>query len=67
MKGSEFVFDSANLLYYKFHKISLNRGESNLDSPKWLKNIKATKNRKNYDVFNMLGLLRSIMNKLKVI
>ena len=28
MKGSEFIFDSVNSLYYKLHKISLNRGES---------------------------------------
>ena len=26
MKGSEFVFDSVDLLYYKFHKRSLNYG-----------------------------------------
>ena len=25
MRGSEFVFDSVDLLYYKLHKISLNR------------------------------------------
>ena len=24
MKGSEFIFDSVGLLYYKFHRISLN-------------------------------------------
>ena len=24
MKGSEFIFDSVDLLYYKFHRISLN-------------------------------------------
>ena len=34
MKGSEFIFDSVDLLYYKLHKISLNRGESYIDSPK---------------------------------
>ena len=28
MKGNEFFFDSADLLYYKLHKISLNRGGS---------------------------------------
>ena len=28
MKGSEFVFDSLDLLYYKLHKIILNRGGS---------------------------------------
>ena len=27
MKGSEFVFNGAVLLYYKFHKISLSKGE----------------------------------------
>ena len=42
MKGSEFIFDSVDLLYYKVHKISLNRGRSYIDSPKWLKNKKAT-------------------------
>ena len=26
MKGSEFVFDYVQLLYYKCHKINLNRG-----------------------------------------
>ena len=26
MKGSEFVYDSTDLLHYKLHKISLNRG-----------------------------------------
>ena len=28
MKGSNFVFESVELLYYKLHKISLNRGRS---------------------------------------
>ena len=28
MKGSEFVYDSTDLLHYKLHKISLNRGGS---------------------------------------
>ena len=50
MKGSEFVFDSANLLSYHLQKISLNRGGSYVDSPKWLKNKKAKINPKNnYD------------------
>ena len=37
MRGSEFVLDSVDSLYYKIHKISLNRGESYIDFPKWLK------------------------------
>ena len=49
MKGSEFVFDSIDLLYYKLHKISLNRGGSYIDFPEWLNYKKATKNPKNND------------------
>ena len=33
MKGSEFVFDYVQLLYYKFHKLNLNCGGSYIDSP----------------------------------
>ena len=38
MKGSEFVFDSVDLLYYKLHKLRLNRVASYIDSQKWVKN-----------------------------
>ena len=40
MRGGKFVFDSVDLLHYNLHKISLNQGGSNKDSPKWLKNKK---------------------------
>ena len=40
MRGSEFVFDSVDLLQYKCHKISLVRGGLYIDSPKWLKTKK---------------------------
>ena len=40
MEESEFIFDSVDLLYYKLHKMSFYRGESLVDSPKWLKNKK---------------------------
>ena len=58
MSGSEFVFDSIDLLPYNLHKISLNRGGSYIDSPKWLKNKKATINSKikMISTFNMLLL-----------
>ena len=49
MRGNKFVYDSVDLLYYRLHKISLNRGGSNIDSPKWLKNKRATINPKNSD------------------
>ena len=49
MRGSEFIFDSIDALYYDLNKISLLRGGSYIDSPKWLKNKKATINPKNND------------------
>ena len=49
-RGSEFIFDSVDLLYYNLQKISLNRkGSSYIDSPEWLKKKKATINPKNND------------------
>ena len=40
-----FVFDYVHLLHYKRHKINpMNRGESNIDSPDWIKSKKATLN-----------------------
>ena len=49
IKGSDFVLESADLLLYEIHKISLNREGSYIGSPEWLKNEKATKNSKNND------------------
>ena len=49
MKRSKFVFDCVNSLYYKLHKISVNRGGSYIDSPKWLKDKKTIINPKNND------------------
>ena len=47
MRGSEFIFDSVDLLYYHLQRVSLKRGESYVDSPKWLKDKGATINPKN--------------------
>ena len=47
MKGSDFAFDGVNYLYYNFNKISISRGGSYIDSPKWLKDKKSTVNQKN--------------------
>ena len=43
MRGSEFVYDSVDVLYYNLNKASLSRGGSYVDCPKW----KVTKNKKN--------------------
>ena len=47
MRGSDFEFDGVKFLYYDFNKISLNRGGSYIDSPKWFKDKKSTINPKN--------------------
>ena len=44
MKGSDFIFDCVNLLYYKCHKINLNCGGSYIDSPDQIKTTTTTKN-----------------------
>ena len=36
MRRSDFAFDGVNFLYYDFNKISISRGGSYIDSPKWL-------------------------------
>ena len=49
MRGSEFVFDDVNSLYYDLNKISSNRGKSYIESPERLKNKKEATNMKNND------------------
>ena len=47
--GSNFIFESVNLLSYQIYKKSLKRGKSYIKSPEWLLNKKATINLKNKD------------------
>ena len=49
MKGSGFISERADLLYYMIHKISLDRCGSYIDSPYWTKSKKATINLKHKD------------------
>ena len=49
LKGLDFTFDGINYLYYDFNKISISKGGSYIDSPKWLKDKKSTVNQKNND------------------
>ena len=48
-EGSNFVFESVNLLYCSLHKISLNRDGSYIDSPDWIKHKKSSINLQNKD------------------
>ena len=49
MRGSDFISNSAQLSYYKCHKIIFKLGRSYIDSPDWIKKKKATTNQKNED------------------
>ena len=49
MRKSNHFYNGVGLFYHKLHKISLNRGGSYIDSPKWLKIKKAIINPKNSD------------------
>ena len=49
MRGSDFIFDLVQLLYYKYHKINFKRGGWDNDSPDWIKKKKAIINTKNTD------------------
>ena len=66
MRGSDFVFDGVNFLYYDFNKISISRGRSYIDSPKWLKNKKPTINPKNngYKCFQYAVTLALNLDKI---
>ena len=46
-RGSEFIPDSVELLYYHFQKIDIIRAESYIMSPDWIASKKATINPKN--------------------
>ena len=48
-EGSDFVFESVDLLSYSLHKIGLNGVAPYKDSPDWIKHKKATINSKSKD------------------
>ena len=37
MKGSDFIFNGINYLYYDLNRITISKGGSYIESPKWLK------------------------------
>ena len=67
MKESDFEFDSVNFLYYDYNKISINRGGSYIDSPKWLKDKKSTINptNNNYKCFQYAVTLALNLDKIR--
>ena len=43
MKGSDFIFNGVNYLLHDFNRITISKGGSYIESPKWLKRIKKDK------------------------
>ena len=43
MKSSNFIFDCVKVLQYKYHRIKVKRGGSDIDSLDWMKTKKTTK------------------------
>ena len=58
MKGSDFIFNGVNYLFYDLNRITISKGGSYIESPKWLKDKKCTINQKIMiiNVFIMLQL-----------
>ena len=44
MRGSNFIFDSVQLMYYKCHKVNFKPGSSYIGSPDWTRKKKSTIN-----------------------
>ena len=44
MKGSDFIFNGVNYLFYDFNRITISKGGSYIESPQWLKDEKCTIN-----------------------
>ena len=60
-----FAFDGVNYLYYDLNKISISKGGSYIDSPKWLNDKKSTINPKNNDYKCLSSLLTGITSNHK--
>ena len=49
MKGSDFIFDSVQLIHCQYYKSNFRRGVSYIDSSDWIKKEKANINSKTED------------------
>ena len=66
MRGSDFIFNGVNYLFYDFNRVSISKGGSYIESPKWLKDKKCTVNQKNNDnkCFQYAATLALNFNKI---
>ena len=44
MKGSDFILNGVNYLFCDFNRITISKGGSHIESPKWIKDKKCTIN-----------------------
>ena len=77
IKVSDFIFNGINYLYYDLNRITISKGGSYIESPKWLKDKKCTINKKNTDTkcfqyattlalnFNNIDKHHQIISKIK--
>ena len=56
IKGSEFIFESVELIDQKLHRVRLRRGGSYIKFPKWLLHKGTTINPKNKMMMNAYGV-----------
>ena len=66
MRGSDFIFDWINLLYYKCHERNFKHGGSYIDSPDQTKKKDATINLKNEDDECFQHLATIALNREKI-
>ena len=68
MKGSDFIFSRINYLYYDLNRITISKGGSYIESPKWLKDKKCCINQKNNDnkYFQYAATLALNINSIKL-
>ena len=66
MRGSDFIFNGINYLFYDFNRVSTSKGGSYIESPKWLKDKKCAINQKNNDnkCFQYAATLALNFNKI---
>ena len=64
IKGSDFVFESVDLLDYKLHRVRLRRGGSYRKSPEWLLHKGVTINQKKWKWWWMLTVANNFSLKL---
>ena len=66
MRGSDFIFNGVNYLFYHFNRITISKGGSYIESSKWFKDKKCTINQKNNDnkCFQYATILALNFNKI---